>query len=851
MIPLMFIQKKENLLKETTAAITKMSARYSHLRHAIEIDFRMNADMHFTLVVHLNQFDMPKDVYVKTLIKSDYIKVDPSVPYYTIEGDREVVRLTYDDLIKIARNAVSYSDVENWDIKSKMLNPDKDPDVFMDLVEYDTDEEIFSFRVNGKKISYFMDGRLPSISVNDDEAIKPRAVIGNYYVFDVELDGVLYSIALIHIEAFKNHYLFRQTRATHKIYLKNNLIIDGENNEMYFFNGMVNINNKNHSLQKYLSNQYNNEYKQYFFNALRDKNLYTEIANAFNILKHNSFMVYDLENDERLTGRVKATIEFNEKSIPELVIRLSNLKNQFNEQKEGVFEFRTIIYNLPNIVEKCNKNYRLIDYGYFLYDKTFIPIARSIVNIEEQGYVTASNNKHFLSLSLRFLKSIMESTLVTTVPSIKEIDEGIYTAAGINVLDVDFENRKVVVNNVFDEYELSFDEVKESDFFIVHDARLFSDSPDRAFGLKFNAMPQKVSFNPITPDKLNQVLLMIKKTESDEVTLDEIINSTNNLSYAMEVDIMNRQFLFVYNALRDKIYYIDLTNQDSSQDIEGVESMSAYISIDSIYKLKKALNKYCIREFMVRNRGFGVNVDKDLNVVPYVVYSSMRKPVFSSILGLEKPHLNVGYIVDNHWLKVMYKYATGIYKEVFRGIYETDAFKISSIEIIDSGLKISGLIEGGEKSFVVEIDNAGEYRCYNVLEEQTSLPFDKGVRGFETFGPIAFRDEFAIDMNIVAEYLKTKNLLINNEALVVRENETVYLIADTLTSLNRDINFNYDKTTTVAVENWFGKELYGIITVDTLEDDGEDCYYKSEIYSDEKIMAVKVPVDLAKYIVKP
>lgn len=851
MIPLMFIQKKENLLALTTAAITKMGAHYSHLREAIEIEVKLNLDAFFNIVVKLNEFDAPKYVYIKSLTTSEYIKVTPEVKKYTIEGRREVVVLTYDNIINIATNNLTYDEVEKWDIKTKMLNPSKDPDVKMTEFEYRKDS--LRFKVNNNFYEYRMDKTMPVLIQGLGQPIKPRTVIGNYYIYDVQFEdnGPVYSIALMHIRSFKNHYLFRQTKRTHKMRLVGDTIYDTFHDEYFFNDGMISIDNRNNSVQKFLNHQYDHEYKQYFFNAIRDKNLYTEIANTFNILKHNSFMVYDFTNDERLIGKADAYLEYNKNSTPEIVINLTNVRNQFGDERDYTFTFRAPIYNIYNILSNCHENYRLIDYGYFLVNNQFVTVSTNIVNEEQENYVTASNKKWFFSISLNYIDLIADNSTKSTIPILKVLDEDVFIPNIYNLKKIDFLNKEVSLINVFKEINIPFKSIDASPYVIATpDAKMFGDSFTEGFGLKFKIKPNSITFNPITPDRFNQVVLMIKTVEDDEYLLDDIIDDTAHLSNSVVVNLADRNLLMVLNNVKKYVYYIDLNNQDISRDFASVDSFAAFIEVENEDILKNILYEKSVKAYLVKNNGYGVNVDHQLNVKPYMVYKDIDRTFFSTEKGIvPNVETNEGYTIRNKQLKATFGYTDDTYKEVFRGVFRNSDYVIESMDLKDGKLNIHGTYNSSKKDYTISIDSKGVFRCFDVFGKEVTKDFDKKIFN-DSYGVMTFDDCIGLDLNIINEYMKNNNLALDGRAFVGLDNESFYIKTDSLTNISTEIKADFSESQYIAVENWLGDELFGIISLEYLDESPIDCYYECNVSKTDDATIYKIPVDLSKYIVK-
>ena len=852
MIPLMFIQKKGNILAKTTAAITKMAANYRHLSRAIEIQYKMNIEDHFSLMIDLNEFDEPTNIYIKTLRNSEYHLVTPTQQTYTIESDREVVVIDYDTILHFAHNSIKYDEIKGMDIKAKMLNPHKDPDVMMTDFRYN--ENFAHFTINTEKFGYSQDAKtlMPILSYNDNTIIEPSRILGNYYIYDISLEGVAYEIALMHIKSFKNHYLFRQTTKTHRLQVKGNTLYDGYGISYTFVDGMVQMNKQNHSLQRYFDTVYGEEYKQYFFNAFRDKNLYTEIALAFDLAKHHSFNAYNYKTDERLMGKVITRAELNEKTIPEIVMELKNPLNQFLVKTEYDIQFRFPIYNLLHILNETERNYRLIDFGYFVVNGKIESISSNIINKEELDYVTASNNKWLFSISESYLEQILENMTIYLIPVIKNLDKNVFLPSNYNLRDINYLTQEVVLNNVFEEVTIPFSEVRDNPAIVVgKEATLFNSGLEHAFGIHFLINPDIISFNPVTPDIYDEVSLMVKLCEDEDYLIPDIEADTIHFSRAMQIKIGERNFMIILNVAKGYIYYLDLSNHTYSKEADGVDEFNTFMKVEKEDELFTILETFSLFIYIIKDNGYGVEVNSDLVKVPYMVYSDLQEPIISSKSGIGKITSNLGYYTRNNKIKTSFNISPIIYKEEFRGIFAGSGVELTSISLNNGKLAISGVYNGSSIKYDISISADGKYVCKDVFDKEVDLAFDKKVFD-KSFGPISFNEYVAIDLNIVDAYIKNNTLTLNNQAAIFYGDKGIYInTTDIITTLDKSDNYTYTDKTVAALENWLGNELHTLTNLDNLEFTYPDneCYADVDIYKDDATTVHRVNTDMSKYIV--
>ena len=853
MIPLMFIQKKENLLTKTTAAITKMEAHYRHLTRAIEVSFAMNLDDNFSLMLELNEFDEPHNIYIKTLRKSAYTKVTPEQPVYTLESDREVVVVDYDTIIEIAHNHVSYEKIKAMDIKAKMLNPAKDPDVKMTEFTYSAEAEVIHMFINNKRFTYTIDNKIMMPVLYEGlTKIEPSRILGNYYIYSIELDGQDYELAIMHIASFKNHYLFKQTEKTHKLSIEKNTLTDKFNVTYTYKDGLIITNKGNKSLQQYFDVVYDEEYKQYLFNAMRDHNLYTEIALAYDLAKHHTFNAYNLTKDLRVMGKVIARAEFSKNTTPEFVLEIQDPLDQFFNKLDYKIEFRFPIYNLVKLVEDTNKNYRTIDYGYFTVDDKLEPISTDIINIEEVDYVTASNSEWFFSVSKYYLRAILENVPVYLIPIIKNLSKGVSLSSLFSLREIDYTKKEVVLNNVFTEQIISFNDIYSNNSMIVSkDQQLLVEDLQQAFGIKFLITPDKIAFNDIGPDKYDEVAMLIKMCEDDDYLLEDIEKDTMHFSRSMTLTISGKVFNIIYNLKRDYIYYLDMSNHTSSPDNTQMAQLNTFSKVVDEVELKRILEFLSLYEYIVKNYGFGVYIDNKLDVIPYVAYRNLLNDNYiSGNMNLIVNNINIGYFNRNNQLQASYGASPFTYKEEFAGIYAGRGVTVEKIDLSGNGLTVTYTYDGDTTSTQITISDKGEYNFKDIFEKNKSLPFDKKIFD-SSYGPISFNQFIAIDMNVAKEYITNKNLALNNETQIYFDKKALIIESkNPITTLSKEDNYKYTETASIALESWLGNEMFELINNNNLKHmTYGDCYSSVDIAKEDGLTVHRINRNTAKYII--
>ena len=856
MIPLMFINKPDNILVESTISITDMKPYYRNAGKLLEVEFKYNLDEYFQLRIILNEFDQPKYIYLRTNKVGDYVKVTPTQDEYVLDGNFVVTVLTYDDIMDIANNTISGERIEQWDIKAKMFNKDKDSKVYIDMIQYIEIMEQLKFQLNGKVYKYYVDKFMP-VLVGDNKKIKPVYIYNYYYVYNITIEDEDYQIALIHPKAFKNHYLFRQTTLTHKLAFKNGTLKDASNNKYYFMNGAIIKNKERMSMQLFMNNIYKHEYKQYIFNAIRDRNLYTEIANAFNISKHHSLMAYDYTTDQRVNGRIKAEFIYNDNQIPELSIRMISPKDQFGNDYPNVFEFRVPIVNVFKAAE-LKTPYRLSDYGYFLKNGKYLPTANEMIKRELDPYLTASNNNVFVSVNREFLQFCIKDAIQTLMPSINVINDGIIINPVKKLKEINYEDRTITLQNITEYDVVSFDDLPSNDIITNKEVQTLSDEGvQELFGMNMKVPPLKVELSPVTPDQYDTYFLLVKHTEPLGYSYSKLEKEVYYFAASMKVTFIDKEFAFVYNYKQDKIYFIDLDNQDAAKTFDGVESMTLYFNSINETTMKHFLKESSLGKFIVKDGGFGIQVDTEKGIRPFIGYRTISGQLFSSIDGLDSDiGFSYGFRTRNNNLLALYNSNNKVVQEKFRGIFSTANTDITNVKVDDDGLYITYKFLNKEKTISITLED-GVFVYYDVYGNKKELDYKNVANTNMKYGVINAiydtdtRSGIAFDVNIVKNYLDNKDLRINEE-LFVNDGQNCYLIKvnSEVKEHNLTVDVEYDKKAFIVTEEWYGKEVMCFIDItnEFNNEDYGDVIHHIDMYENDDIIVYKLPVFTAKNI---
>lgn len=225
-----------------------------------------------------------------------------------------------------------------------------------------------------------------------------------------------------------------------------------------------------------------------------------------------------------------------------------------------------------------------------------------------------------------------------------------------------------------------------------------------------------------------------------------------------------------------------------------------------------------------------------------MAYSGIE-PFISGII----PKVNVGNLTLNSQLASLYQTLTNVYKEAIRGIYANNQTIVKKVYLKDSKLYID-YISSKPKTLEVSLKNDGAYICYDLFGNKEFLDYDKSCER-DSYGPIAFFDEIAIDMEIVKRYLDNNSLTLNGYAYIFSQDKT-QILKGTFTELEMK-EYNYTESVYVLKEVFFGGEFFGIISLDSLEyKDTGSVYYEAKKATENGIEVLLVPFDFGKCIIK-
>jgi len=842
MIPLVVFQEKDRLFKEDTITITKMSADMLLASRTIKITYTFNLDSVFSLLIHLNEFDEPKYIEIQPANSREYVKVERDKTY-KLQGTLATIEISADDIIAIANNSIKYKDIKEFKIRAMTINTDKDPNIYMDKFEAIVDAPYYSFRVNNSVFVYTASKNRPHLS-QDNKECELIDVFGNYFIYKVMFRDKEYRLAIKEPHHLGNVYLFRETDLTHSMQMENGVLTLNDGSFYQFKNGEMFVNANANSMLNYLADDFYEEYKKYVFNATRDKNLYTQITNATSFVKFHSAIAYDYLNNELILTKVNTKVVLNNKTTPEIQISLDKINAIIHIP----------VYNAFDIIDSSGP-YNFSEFGYITIDGEFLTISEDLITGELYGYLTASNNRWFIGLNKDYIMKEIFEGIQNLIPIVRYIADDVFIPNLRALYELNYQDKTISLKNLENIEKYSIDEAFEKKALEGNAfSKLFGDVPSFAT-IDFKMRPNRIVLSHPSPDEFDEVLLIIKKAEPREYELEDIQKDTLYLSASLRIEFDNDVFVFVYNLAKNKIYYINLRNETLSEDLSKLETFAVYGNLDNYNEaiMKRMLLGGSVKDFLIRDRGFGAIVNKDLKILPYVVYTQLDGSVLFSGYSLQNQiNTNVGYFVRNKEIKDSFGKDDFIVKEVIRGIYQHRDAQILRATINKDGyIELEVNEKGKVSSIIVELTGSGEYRGFDVFDKPYTEKTKWGISSFHNIiGPIYSNGTVAVDVNLVKEYINSKSFtalgevayeLIETGEWVINKDENVKEIDRTkLIDKSYQVGF-------VAIESWLGNELYKEVVIKNLDEISEDGYLVPlKIYDDSALMSVEA--DIGKYL---
>jgi len=856
MRPLIYINKKEDFLEYGTLAVERMNSDYKSLGNELITEFKYNIDSFFSIRIKLNELDQPEYIYIRTTKDSKFQKVTKEKQEYVLKSHLVRAIVTYDDIVGLANNTIMYEDIKKFDLKAQIFNDKLTTKVFMDeFTLYDYEDMVF-FKINNQSIMYHIDRtKMPCLFL-DGSKTSPTEIIDNYYIYDVKINDVDLRIGIIHPRNFREHYLFKQTPKTHRLTLTNDrMITDSYGLHYVFINGLMQINKEKYSLLNYLSDTTDEEYKQFFFNSARDRNLYTDISISFEPPKHHTLSIWDLKNDLLVYGHVDASIELNKNYVEELVLEVVRPIDQFSRPINKNYKFKIPVLNLMNFIKNKDRKYSILDYGCFYVDSKEEPLTTIPITKEESYYRTGSNNEYFVSVSKLFIEKILFGTYQSLIPMLHKLDDGFFMLPNNKFKEIDYVNKTFSFFNALKSEVLSFDEVTKTNNLIVKSDRIISpDGVSEIFGIKLVSSLQKIGYQRVTPDIIDDYLLQMKHIEPKDYLMSSIYRDTDEFAYNIKLTFMDREFLFVYNRKKKYLYFLDITAQDASKiTIDDIDSHLMYFGDIDYQTLIKFLINNSIADTIVKNNGFIATVTNDLDVYFYNrTFSYLSGKNMVKEIDYSKESI-VGTITRNSDLKGLIKMDELALQEIYSGIFSKPNVYVTNIKVdTDNSVLVVSIKEDDlEKEYTLSVTNEGTYKYEDVRENQKQ-DTHVGLNNLENMWGQYYVDKtpsdnyIAFDSNIINYMITEGQVSVDNQITYVLGGKT-FLI----NSKKQLVEYSPQEITSnseniyITKSIWFGKELNqfyqkSISNKFTDFDKENDHIILAEVYEDDNIVATSL-----------
>ena len=833
MIPLMYILPSDSVYTPVTGIITRITPNYNNYRNSIQIEFKYNLDDFFYLEITLNEFDQPSSVSLYGYYNSQTVSVDDNVEKYHLIGKKVSIILKKDLILEIINNIVSTKSFKEGSIISFDTIQDKqkieDRAILSEVVVSPISVELTINNVEyiyeiGTKETLFV-----PVLINGNVEEKPSSIDGHYNIFPLDGNNAGLSLVIIPTQDIINHYLFRENeRLTHtEITPSKEVSVSG--NRYFYNNGMIENMGQVISMQKFLVNKKDDDYKTYIFNAARDNNLYTEITLLFPAVQHNSMTVYNFDESILIKGKADYFSMIDGETDRILFcLRLSNCMDFFGRKIDKTYEFRFDQGKvLTEDISKV-KNSTLVGTLYISDNKTgnidVIPTDSKHIDLQKDGYMTSSNNGYSISIKRETL--VRKSELMRgEYINFKAVTSNDYIAPLFKFDTVDFARNTITVVNgtIVREYELS-----EKNLVSISSGDSCFKSKDQMSnfaGISFEISPDIITVSGINITNFSDYVMLCRMVEEPSYGIPGIRRDTDDLVHSLTLTFDMVDITIIYNMVLDKIYYINFDKKEtvtSSDDMPYI--FSKYISSIDENKLKNFLlnggtsmmktvgdansslitmeNNLMYFEEVINERYFDSN-----NNIALISSSSKGITTFDNltdnkaISGVYIPRQSKIDVLKNSFGSSVFTY-----REVFTGVYANKSIDITEASISDSVFSIVFTHEDDTHTVSISLDG-GPIEIKNSLKEEivtkaesystaTAYTYNSTVdydKIYQKYGVIVAESSFdvgiAFNINIL-ELMKVRNTIGINKALSISHGEKMFLIGginSNKVSISKDI----------------------------------------------------------------
>ena len=815
MIPLIYAAKSGELLVEDVIAIKSITPSFNEATRELIVEYKFNLDNFIKLKIKLNEFDQPKSIYV--IHENKYEPVTKETQEYLIKNRYAVIKIKYDEIVKLVNNTIKKEDVKNIYIRAYLFNT-KDRSFRIDKFNLLGDDDPYIHMIsNNTNLSFYSDYNYGVVlEKNISDEIYADEIFYDYYVFkNVELDYGKYDIAIMHPKAWSKYFLFRLNPFMKSIDLDNGNVTIGNGINYVFKDGLVDVDGNNYSTQAFLEDTYKYPERQFIYNAIRDKNLYTETTTTLTAIKTNKFYFLNIKDDLYYIGKLKTTTQIKDNLKPYIALELTNIRDQYNRTypdmkvvaKINPDEIRYLLLNEQNTLIKDTVSF-------YINDK-YQQITDLVANVEGENSLSASNNKYVFVIS----KQLLMEVLYKNKPNdfVRFIADDVAINRNLTFKSIDYNKKQITLNNLDKDIEVPFLTEADSEYLIGNKKSkiFYKDAVKNLFGIELVNAPMRITLDKIPFYDLKTFLLMIKQIEPYDYLISEIKEDIANGSFSLKLEYLDVTLYIVYNIAKDKLYYINRTAQKATLDISKLDGALVHIKSVNEDVLKKFITTASIKEYNIKTYGCAIGVDNNINIYPFMVYETLKGPYY---IPYAKPYFNLKNNIANN---SSYQQGNSL-REKFRGIYVDNETEVDAISLENDGIHVSLNVHGNEVSFVIKkgktpktyLNKTLQFETYQddkVIIEGNNIKITNSIIGpMVKYSILGFYD-LAIDVDILNKMIDEQSFLVNGNIFFVKGDDEYLLNKDSKTINIKDFEIKQTKQKKVVVDYSFKAEFVKII----------------------------------------
>jgi len=730
MIPLMYILNTDEIYTHASGIITKITPSYSHYRHSIQVEFKYNLDEFFFIEIYLNEFDQPSKVSLYGFYGSESIEISDLVDEYHLSGKKVSVIMSRDVILEIANNVVTHTSfLEGTTIEFKVIQDKQEVEDRAKVTSIRVMPTVTEVTINGIRYSYEegtkATGYMPTLNSAGVKR-EPDVVDGHYNIFHLDGDNDGLSFLAIPPQDIDKHYLFRQNSLLAHIDMDGNDMIVGGTSYRYN-NGMIKHFGMVHSMQEFLILKKNEEYKTYIFNAARDKNLYSEISLLFPAVQHNSMTVYDLRENILIKGQATYHSEIDVETDKLLFhITIDNCIDFFGRRVNKIFEFRVSPEKILSSNAEGISNATELGTFYVIDKDTgeqdVIPTDGAHIDMQKDGYMTGSNNKYSFSINKKSL--VRNSNLMRgQYTTFKAITADDYLSPMYRFDEIDFNDNTIQIKNGTKTIKT---ELFNSSKYLIstQNGKMSSRDVMTEFGgVEFTIAPEVISSSGINITNFSDYIMLCRMVETPEYGIIGVRRDTRDLLYSIVMSYNFTDIAMVYNINLDKVYYIDFSRKEVSDNVNMLPStFDTYISTIDEEKLKAYLRDGGFATFKAINTPNSSLVTLEgqslfsEEVMHEKYLDSSRNMSSLAITGsgvVDASVIAKGNAIDGTYIsrpgeisvmKAGFGKNRTIFRKVSNGVYSNENIDIESVSVSGSTYTIGFSHEGDSHSASISID---------------------------------------------------------------------------------------------------------------------------------------------------